>query len=197
MKKYWITKKNKRKLLFFLGICLLVLIGFFWKESSSFYREDFYEAVNKEAFSKNHLKDGDYTWSVFSDLQTESDEKMQKLFLETLASDERLYKVQVVYENAMNIEKRNQDGLGVLSYYINKIDDISEVNDLITLISLMERDLGISILSNIVIDSDYENTSSNMVYFYPVSFAFGTSADYYVDEDYMTYKAYKAFYGLK
>ena len=190
MKKIFITKKNKGKLLFFLGGLLFIFIGCFFKESSSFYCEDFYEAVNKEVFSKNHLKDGAYTWSVFSDLQTQADEEMKELFLETLASDKRLYKIQVVYENAMNIEKRNQDGLGILNKYINKIDHILNVEDLISLISLMEKDLGISILSNVVVDSDYENISSNIVYFYPISFAFGTSSDYYVDENYMTYKAY-------
>ena len=47
------------------------------------------------------------------------------------------------------------------------------------------------------VDADFKDTSKNIIYFSPITFDFGTSSDYYVNEDYMNYKALIKQYGIK
>mgnify|MGYP004511611313 FL=1 len=152
---------------------------------------DYYEEVNKEVFRSNHIKKGSNNWSYFKDSTDAARHNSILLFDDVLEGDSDFSrKVEVVYHNMLNQEKRDKDGLAGLMDIINLIYQSQNMKELERVIDLVENELGINILMDIEVYADYEDTSRSLIYLSPVSFAFGSSADYFANDDYMAYKAY-------
>lgn len=158
--------------------------------------DDYYEIINEKTLSVNHIKDGEYSWSKFYEAQEKSDEMVDEIIKELVFSNNSnvdskiVNNMKVVYYNALNWEERNKSGLFSLNSYLERINKVSNIWDFINVVIEVENDLGVDIFTNIVVEADYKDNSQNIVYFYPVTLAFGSSVDYFVDADYMTYKAY-------
>ena len=151
---------------------------------------DYYEEVNKEVFRSNHIKKGSSNWSYFKDATDVARHNSILLFDDVLEGDSDFSrKVEVVYHNMLNQEKRDKDGLAELMDTINLIYQSQNMKELERVIDLVENELGINILMDIEVYADYEDTSRSLIYLSPVSFVFGSSADYFANDDYMAYKA--------
>ena len=176
-------------------IILLVFVGFilfpFSKE-----KDNYYEFVNRDIFKENHLKEGEYSWSLFQESQDEADALVVQIVENILKnndydiSDHTRNLMKIVYENSIDMEKRNRVGLGPLKKYIDTLMNSSNVDDYQKIGILIEQELGVPIFGHMVVETDFYNQSKNIIYFYPMTLAFGSSSDMFVDDDYMVYKAY-------
>ena len=150
---------------------------------------DYYEEVNKEVFRSNHIKKGSSNWSYFKDATDAARHNSILLFDDVLEGDSDFSrKAEVVYHNMLNQEKRDKDGLAELMDTINLIYQSQNMKELERVIDLVENELGINILMDIEVYADYEDTSRSLIYLSPVSFAFGSSADYFANDEYMAMK---------
>lgn len=187
--------KKKR---LFIGILILVLILFFnvFTYDKEGIKDNYYYAINKEVIDNNELEDNEYSWSYFLEAQKKVDERVSLVVDDILSGkvsnlDKReIDVINKVYNSAIDIGSRNKQGIRDLEPYLNRVWGVSNVNELVDVIMLVENELGIGILSNIEVIQDYSDNSKNIIYFYPVTYAFGASSDYMVNEDYMAYKAY-------
>lgn len=178
------------------GVVMIVFgISLFYKMNFSF-GDDYYEVVNEKLLAVNHIEEGEYNWSKFNEAQEKSDEVVEKIIKELVTLDNSnvdakiVNNMKVVYDNALNWEERNNSGLSSLTGYLEKVNKASNINEFIKVAINVENELGIDIFTRVVVEADYKDNSQNIVYFYPITLAFGSSVDYFVDADYMTYKAY-------
>ena len=180
-------------LVFLLGMVVVSLLGSF---DSFYYEDDYYEAVNQKVFLENPLKDGEYTWSYFMEAQDKVDQKVEQIVQDIVSGDvsfldeNERWKIQRIFDKALDIESRNQAGMEEIYAYLDEVWEANSVEKLIEVILLIENELGVDILSKVVVSPDYQDNRRNIIYFYPVTFAFGVSSEYMIDPDYMTYKAY-------
>lgn len=184
----------KKRLLF---IVMLVLgLAFFFFSSNDTLKDNFYEAINREVILENRLEDGEYSWSYFLEAQDRVDEDTDLLVKDILKGnaseldDKEIETIMKIYNKALDMDKRNSDGLKAIDPYLEAVWDVETAYELVDVIILIENELGIDLLSNMEIIQDYQDNSKNIIYFAPVTFAFGISSDYIVNDDYMAYKAY-------
>lgn len=158
-------------------------------------KDNFYLTINKDIIDSIKLED-EYSWSYFIEAQKDVDEDVSLIVKDLLVgnsnvlSKKEISTIKGIYDKAINMDKRNKDGIKDLDIYINKVWKVDNVSKLVDVIILIENELGVDILSNIEVLNDYKDNSKNIIYLSPVTYAFGSSSDYMVNEDYMAYKAY-------
>lgn len=187
---------KKIKLLFILVISVLTLFFFWNKASDSDLKDNYYQAINREILDNNILEDGEYSWSYFGEAQEIVDDDMKEIVGQILngethfLDDNEIRAIQSIYNKALNMEQRDKNGIKELDVFLDRVWNVSSIEELIDVIIVIESDLGIDILTNVAVMADYKDNSKNIIYFVPVTFAFGASSDYIINDDYMTYKAY-------
>lgn len=159
-------------------------------------KDDYYDYINKDLLKKEKIKEGEYTWSTFSEAQDKVDNQTDDI-IKKLISNNTNPNLNIIYNQLLDTTTRNKNDISSLKPYLNKIDSSNNIKEFINNAIYIENNLNIDIFTNIKVDSDFKDTTQNITYFYPITFDFGTSADYYVDEDYMSYKALIKQYGIK
>lgn len=158
-------------------------------------KDNFYLTINKDIIDNIKLED-EYSWSYFIEAQESVDEDVSLIVKDILDDNNNILSIKEIstiksiYDKASNMDKRNKDGIKDLSFYINKVWKVDNVSKLVDVIIFIENELSIDILSNIEVLNDYKDNSRNIIYLTPVTYLFGSSSDYMVNEDYMAYKAY-------
>lgn len=180
---------------FFLFFVILLFIFAFFLNNHQL-KDDYYEEVNHTILSKNHLEDDTYNWSRFTDAQDKADEKVKEI-VQNIISGNTYHlgnrvssNIKILYSEVLDYEQRNRNDLGPLKYYIDSLMNCNTIEDFKKIGIKIEEDLSVNIFSNMVIECDYLDNHKNIVYFYPMTFAFGSSVDVFVNDDYMSYKAY-------
>ena len=185
---------GKKSYLIFIIIGVIVFLYLIF--SNNGYKNDFYNTVNKDKLDNIKLKNNEYTWSVFKDAQDKSDNKVKNIIKDIVSGRDTTldnninHKIKKVWDNANNVEYRNEIGIGILSKYLNRVNNSNNTKELLDSIIDIENDLGVDILTSINVGSDYKDNNKMIVFFYPVTYFGNSSSDYYVNDDYMTYKAY-------
>lgn len=185
-------KKRKKIVILLVIVCLLV--GIYLCDNDDI-KNGFYQEVNKEFFLNNKLEDGEYTYSFFSKAQDMVDDNVDGIIDDIVLGNRVLDKgnsvvFKSIYDKAMDSKSREIDGIKDLNGYIDRVNNINGVDELVDVIVLIENELGIDLLSNVEVMPDYKDNKRNIIYFMPVTYAFGASGDYIVNDDYMAYKAY-------
>lgn len=186
----------KKRLLMLIGVFLVWSFFLIFENSETDYKDNFYEAINLEVIEANELDDYEYSWSKFTEAQDRVEEK-QDLVIEDILngnvdilSDGQIKVIRSIYNKAIEMNKRDIDGISSLEFYLNKVWRVSTVEELVGVIIMVENELGVDLLSNVEVVQDYRDNSRNIIYFYPITYAFGANSDYMVNDDYMSYKAY-------
>lgn len=166
-----------------------------FKGSNNEFQDNFYMDINKEIITGYKLKDGEYTYSTFSKAQDIVDDNTNNIVNDIIDGNRVLSKgnssnIKYIYNKIIDSNKREENGIKDLKYYIDRVFNVSSVDELMDVIILVENELGIDLISNIEVMPDYKDNSHNIIYFMPVTYAFGASSDYIVNDDYMAYKAY-------
>lgn len=185
-----------KNLKYILIIILIFLLGGCFQNKELNLKDDYYDYINKDLLKEEKIKEGEYTWSTFSDAQDKVDKETDEIITK-LISNNANSNLNIIYNQLLDTTTRNNNGLSSLKKYLDKIDSSSNIQEFINNAIYIENNLNIDIFTNIKVDSDFKDTTQNIIYFYPITFDFGTSADYYVNEDYMSYKAILKQYGLK
>lgn len=173
---------------------LFCLVGSVFLFRGNLEKDDFYSYVNRDTLKKNYLGKKS-NWSRFTEAQEKVNEKKYQLFSDVISGSKEFdfnfsKNVSIVYQNVKDSQKRNEEGLSLLENYIDDIFSSFSIEELENVIFRIENDLGIDILTHFDVDLDSEDTDKTLIYLSPVSFAFGASSDYFVNDDYLLYQAY-------
>ena len=184
--------KRLKKIL--LVLLILILTG--CSISSNKLTEDYYTYINKDKIKNYVLEEDEYTKSTFTEIQDKVDEQVD-LVLENQINSSTNQNISILYNQLIDINTRNNNGLSTLNYYLNLIDSSNNINEFINNATIVENDLFIPVFTVMSVMSDFKDTSKNIIYLSPVTFDFGASTDYYIDEDYLSQKALVKQYGIK
>lgn len=177
------TKNKTKKYVLYAIIFVVAIIAAFIYLNKN-YIDNYYEYINKET-----IKDKEDGWSYIDDINKEISNDANNIVKEIInnptTSEEK--NIKEFYNEYLNIEFRNKNGLKDLELYIDKINKTTNINDFITEAIKLEKELSIELLMSKSIMKDFK-TGKNILYITPIPMDYGYSSDYYSNETLTTIK---------
>lgn len=177
------TKNKTKKYILYAIIFVVAIIASFIYLNKN-YIDNYYEYINKET-----IKDKEDGWSYIDDINKEISNDANNIVKEIInnptTSEEK--NIKEFYNEYLNIEFRNKNGLKDLELYIDKINKTTNINDFITEAIKLEKELSIELLMSKSIMKDFK-TGKNILYITPIPMDYGYSSDYYSNETLTTVK---------
>lgn len=177
------TKNKTKKYILYAIIFVVAIIAAFIYLNKN-YIDNYYEYINKET-----IKDKEDGWSYIDDINKEISNDVNNIVKEIInnptTSEEK--NIKEFYNEYLNIEFRNKNGLKDLELYIDKITKTTNINDFITEAIKLEKELSIELLMSKSIMKDFK-TGKNILYITPIPMDYGYSSDYYSNETLTTVK---------
>ena len=147
--------------------------------------DDFYNAVNREWLSSTKLESGYVSYGTFEEVCGKVNNDIHNIILdiqknkETLDKSSDELKVLNLYNNYLDVEKRNKLGVKPIEKYINKINNIKTLKDLKEILSDNEFSYFQSLI-NLGVGPDYKDSNTNVLYISRSNLGLGNSF-YYKD----------------
>lgn len=177
------TKNKTKKYILYAIIFVVAIIAAFIYLNKN-YIDNYYEYINKET-----IKDKEDGWSYIDDIKKEISDDANNIVKEIInnptTNEEK--NIKEFYNEYLNIEFRNKNGLKDLELYIDKINKTTNINDFITEAIKLEKELSIELLMSKSIMKDFK-TGKNILYITPIPMDYGYSSDYYSNETLTTVK---------
>lgn len=177
------TKNKTKKYILYAIIFVVAIIAAFIYLNKN-YIDNYYEYINKET-----IKDKEDGWSYIDDINKEISNDANNIVKEIInnptTSEEK--NIKEFYNEYLNIEFRNKNGLKDLELYIDKINKTTNINDFITEAIKLEKELSIELLMSKSIMKDFK-TGKNILYITPIPMDYGYSSDYYSNKTLTTVK---------
>lgn len=174
--------KTKKYILYAIIFVIAILAAFIYLNKN--YIDNYYEYINKET-----IKDKEDGWSYIDDINKEISNDANNIVKEIInnptTNEEK--NIKEFYNEYLNIEFRNKNGLKDLELYIDKINKTTNINDFITEAIKLEKELSIELLMSKSIMKDFK-TGKNILYITPIPMDYGYSSDYYSNETLTTVK---------
>lgn len=174
--------KTKKYILYAIIFVVAIIAAFIYLNKN--YIDNYYEYINKET-----IKDKEDGWSYIDDINKEISNDANNIVKEIInnptTSEEK--NIKEFYNEYLNIEFRNKNGLKDLELYIDKINKTTNINDFITEAIKLEKELSIELLMSKSIMKDFK-TGKNILYITPIPMDYGYSSDYYSNETLTTVK---------
>lgn len=169
--------KTKNYIIYFV-IFIVFCVGSFLYLNKN-YIDNFYEYVNKDT-----LKDKEDDWSYVNDINKEISNDTNDIVKEIISNPKTNEEsnIKVFYNQYLNIDTRNKNGISDLKPYIEKINKTSNIKEFISEAIKIEKELGIELLISKSIMKDFK-TGKNIIYITTIPMDFGNSSDYYINED--------------
>lgn len=176
------NNKTKKYILYAIIFVVAIIAAFIYLNKN--YIDNYYEYINKET-----IKDKEDGWSYIDDINKEISNDANNIVKEIInnptTSEEK--NIKEFYNEYLNIEFRNKNGLKDLELYIDKINKTTNINDFITEAIKLEKELSIELLMSKSIMKDFK-TGKNILYITPIPMDYGYSSDYYSNETLTTVK---------
>lgn len=174
--------KTKNYILYAIIFVVTIITAFIYLNKN--YIDNYYEYINKETIKAK--KDG---WSYIDDINKEisndSNNIVKEIINNPTTSEEK--NIKEFYNEYLNIDARNKNGLKDLEPYIDKINKTTNINEFITEAIKLEKELGIELLMSKSIMKDLK-TGKNILYITSIPMDYGYSSDYYSNETLTTVK---------
>jgi putative endopeptidase len=143
-------------------------------------QDDFYNYVSGTWMKTAKIPSDKPTWGSFNKLADDTDNHsmtiLNSLLKDKFADGSEGKKIQDLYGNYMNMQKRNADGIKPIQDNLNKIDAIKNLADLQNYLTSVTKD-GENILYGWGVDADLKDSKMNAVYLGNASLGLGR--DYY------------------
>lgn len=126
-------------------------------------QDDFYHHVNKAWMDKNPIPANESRWGTFTILRYDTEKKLHGIVKEldakrNVASGTPERAIRDLYRSGMDMKRRNTLGLSPLTPLLKKIEKISSVDDLTTVVATLHR-LGVGVIWGTGIEQDAKNSS--------------------------------------
>ena len=150
-------------------------------------KDDFYEAINKEWFSKNKLEDGCVSYGTFQEVSNKVTYDVKEIIKEIKENIDKYdpnsdeIKIITLYDNYFNMNMRNDLGIKPIEKYISRIDNVKTEDDLRKIIR--DRDFSyFQFLVNLGVGADCKDSNKNILYIGTSKIGLGNS-HYYKSDD--------------
>lgn len=177
------TKNKSKNYLLYLVIAIALVILYIINLNKH-YIDNYYEYINKES-----LSDKEDNWSYVDELNENISSNTNELIKEIIdkpTTDEE-NNIKNLYNEYLNTTKRNNNSLKDLTPYLNKINNVSNINEFINEAINIEKELSIELLMSKSIMKDFK-TGKNIIYITAIPMDYGYSSDYYTNENLISIK---------
>lgn len=177
------TKNKSKNYLLYLVIAIaLVILSII--DLNKHYIDNYYEYINKES-----LSDKEDNWSYVDELNEDISSKTNDLIKEIIdkPTTNEENNIKNLYNEYLNTTKRNNNSLKDLTPYLNKINNVSNINEFINEAINIEKELSIELLMSKSIMKDFK-TGKNIIYITSIPMDYGYSSDYYTNENLISIK---------
>lgn len=146
-------------------------------------QDDFYNAINKEWLSNTNLQEGYISYGTFEEVCGKVNNDIYNIILDIQKNKDNYeknsdeLKVLNLYNNYLNMEKRNELGIEPIKKYIDKINNIKNVDDIKEVLWDSEFSY-FQGLVNLGVGPDYKDSSKNVLYVGRNSLGLGNSLYY-------------------
>lgn len=175
-------------------ILILLVTGCSFTEEK--LKVDYYSYINQAVIDSHDLGEDEFYWGNLNSYQDKVDDQVDEVLKEIIKNNIDP-NINIIYNQMINTEEKNRNGLSSLSKYLNLIDNSNTIDEFINNATTIENTLGVSVFTMASISKDFKDTSKNILYLYPVPFDFSANADYYIKDDYLSSKALVKQYGIK
>jgi putative endopeptidase len=148
-------------------------------------QDDFYNAVNKEWLLSTKLQDGYISYGTFEEVCGKVNNDIINIILDIQKNKDKYdknddeIKILNLYNNYINIDKRNELGTKPIKKYIDAIDEIKTIENLENILGNDEFSY-FQPLINLGVGPDYKDSSINVLYISRSNLGLGNSF-YYKD----------------
>lgn len=148
-------------------------------------QDDFYNAVNKEWLLSTKLQDGYISYGTFEEVCGKVNDDMLTIILDIQKNKEKYnknddeIKVLNLYNNYLNVQKRNELGVKPIKKYINMVNEIESIEKLKDILGNNEFSY-FQPLINLGVGPDYKDSNINVLYVSRSNLGLGNSF-YYKD----------------
>lgn len=157
---------------------------------------DYYSYINGRDIENHELGEDEFYWGRIEELQNDIDKKTDTI-ITNIINDGNNQNLNILYNELVDLDIRNNRGISDLTDYINLIDNSNTIMEFIDNAIYIERELSIPIFLNLDVSKDLTNNTKNILYLEPIPFDFGTNSDIFRDEDYQQMKTLVKQYGIK
>lgn len=146
-------------------------------------QDDFYNAINKEWLSNTKLQEGCISYGTFEEVCGKVNNDIYNIILDIQKNKDGYHKnsdelkVLNLYNNYLNMEKRNELGIEPIKKYIDKINNIKNVDDIKEILWDSEFSY-FQGLVNLGVGPDYKDSNKNVLYIGNNSLGLGNSFYY-------------------
>lgn len=148
-------------------------------------QDDFYNAVNKEWLLSTKLQDGYISYGTFEEVCGKVNDDMLTIILDIQKNKDKYnknddeIKALNLYNNYLNIQKRNELGVKPIKKYINMVNEIESIEKLKDILGNNEFSY-FQPLINLGVGPDYKDSNTNVLYVSRSNLGLGNSF-YYKD----------------
>lgn len=148
-------------------------------------QDDFYNAVNKEWLLSTKLQDGYISYGTFEEVCGKVNDDILTIILDIQKNKEKYnknddeIKVLNLYNNYLNVQKRNELGVKPIKKYINMVNEIESIEKLKDILGNNEFSY-FQPLINLGVGPDYKDSNINVLYVSRSNLGLGNSF-YYKD----------------
>lgn len=149
-------------------------------------QDDFYNAVNKEWLSNAKLQDGCISYGTFEEVSGKVNNDIYNIILDIQKNKDNYdknsdeIKVLNLYNNYLNMKKRNELGIKPIKKYIQKINNLQNISDIKEILWNSEFSYFQGLI-NLGVSPDYKDSSKNIIYIGRNTLGLGNSL-YYKDD---------------
>ncbi|EKQ57866.1 MULTISPECIES: M13 family metallopeptidase [unclassified Clostridium] len=144
-------------------------------------QDDFYEAVNADWLNKAKIKEGESSTSTFDDVEENVTNQIKTIVSNLLNSKDKYpensdeKKIINVYNNIVNVQARNQEGIKPIQGILDKIKNIQTIDDATKLWS--NKNI-INSTIKFAVERDIKDVTTNILYISPTGLSLGDSDEY-------------------
>jgi len=135
------------------------------KKAQTRLEDDYYEAVNREILNKIRIPSDESGWTWFYELGNQAYEKLNQILLDIVKRKDHLQegsseqRIAAVYLTAMDIQGRDQAGLGGLSPYLSRITSAATVEEYVEALASIRKETGFGSLISWESSPDLKDSS--------------------------------------
>jgi putative endopeptidase len=132
-------------------------------------QDDFYNAINKEWLSNVKLQDGCISYGTFEEVSGKVNNDIYNIILDIQQNKDNYdknsdeMKVFNLYNNYLNMEKRNELGVKPIEKYMKKVSDLESISDIKEILWDSEFSYFQGLI-NLGVGPDYKDSSKNILY---------------------------------
>lgn len=167
-----------------------------WALKGNNLKDDYYNTVNKEWLDASTIRPGEVAAGGFIDVNYKNNQRLTQI-IEDIVSNESYQKgskeekISTFYHNVLDMDNRNEQGIQPIKEYLDRIDNVTTLDELYLLQKDLMDTLGTGGLFNVALSADLKDSTKYSMYFNSV----GTSLtkDIYAGNDEAKINAYKNY----